>query len=243
MEQHPAAALQLEEFDESFASDWRRVRAIFWKDLTSERRSKAGLNAVIMLGVLVLMLFGFALGPNTAALRSAASGALWLAILFAGVLAFNRSYQLELESGAFDALLLYPGSRRALFAGKLFANIVFVLLFEAIVVPVALVLLQVPLPASWLAQLAVIVLGTVGFVVLGTFYAAMSSRSRSREVMLPILLFPMMIPVLLGAVQASSALLAGDPMNEAGAWVRLLMVFDLIFVVATFLGFEFVIEI
>jgi heme exporter protein B len=89
----------------------------------------------------------------------------------------------------------------------------------------------------------VTLLGTVGFVALGTFYAAMASRSRSREVMLPILLFPMMIPVLLGAVQASTALLAGDPMREAGTWVRLLIVFDTVFLVATWLAYEYVIEI
>lgn len=225
------------------ARSWQRVRAVAWKDLTSERRSKAGLNAVTMLGVLVLMLFGFALGPDTAALRDAATGALWLGILFSGVLAFNRSYQLELDGGALESLLLYPGSRRDLFAGKLLANLVFVLLVEVVIIPVALVLFQVQVPQGWVLQLVVTLLGTVGFVVLGTFYAAMSSRSRSREVMLPVLLFPMMIPVLLGAVQASAALLAGDPMHEAGAWIRLLVTFDVIFIVATFLAFEPVIEV
>lgn len=229
----------------SAASEWRRARAVAWKDLTTERRSKAGLTAVAMLGVLVLMLFGFAFGANTSALREAAIGALWLAILFAGVLAFNRSYQLELEGGggALETLLLYPGSRRAIYAGKLMANLVLVFLVEAVVVTVALVLFQVTLPPEWPLQLLVTLLGTVGFVALGTFYAAMASRSRSREVMLPILLFPMMIPVLLGAVQASTALLAGDPMREAGTWVRLLIVFDTVFLVATWLAYEYVIEI
>jgi heme exporter protein B len=223
-------------------SDWARARAIAWKDLTTERRSKAGLNAVVVLGVLVLLLFGFALGPNTAALRDAAAGALWLGILFSGVLAFNRSYQLELDGGALDSLLLYPGSRRAIFAGKVLANLVFVLLVEVIVIPVALVLFQVTVPDGWFLQILVTLLGTIGFVLLGTFYAAMSSRSRSREVMLPVLLFPMMIPVLLAAVQASSTLLAGDPMREAGVWVRVLIVFDVVFLAATFMLFEHVID-
>lgn len=223
--------------------EWRRVRAIALKDLTSERRSRAGLNAVTFLGVLVLMLFGFALGPDTEALREAAAGAIWLAILFSGVLAFNRSYQLELDGGALDPLLLYPGARWAVFAGKLLANLAFVFLVELIVIPVALVLFHVSIPDGWFAQLGVTVLGTVGFVTLGTFYAAMSSRSRSREVLLPLLLFPMMIPVLLGAVEASSSLLNGDVMREAGAWIRMLVAFDVTFLAAAIAAFEYVIEV
>ncbi|MEO7962640.1 MAG: heme exporter protein CcmB [Gemmatimonadaceae bacterium] len=227
----------------TWRDDWRRVWAIVWKDLTSERRSKAGLNAVAFMGVLVLLLFGFTLGPDTEALRRAAAGALWLAILFAGVLAFNRSYQLELDGGALESLLLYPGGRWTIFLGKLIANLVFVTLVEAVVIPIALILFQVSVPAGWLAQLAVIVLGTFGFVTLGTFYSAMSSRSRAREVLLPLLLFPMLIPVLLASVQASASLLVGDPMSEAGAWVRLLAAFDIIFLVASLLAFEYVIEV
>jgi heme exporter protein B len=124
----------------TFSQDLRRVRAIVWKDLTFERRSKAGFNAVAFLGVLILLLFGFALGPDTEALRDAAAGALWLAILFAGVLAFNRSYQLELDGAALEPLLLYPAPRWTIFAGKFVANLLFVLLLEVIVVPVAMIL-------------------------------------------------------------------------------------------------------
>ncbi len=227
----------------SWNDEWRRVRAVALKDLTAERRSRSGLNAVTFLGVLVLMLFGFALGPDAGALEDAATGAIWLAILFAGVLAFNRSYQLELDGGALEPLLLYPGSRWSIFAGKLLANLAFVLLVEVIVIPVALVLFHVNVPDSWGLQLAVTLLGTIGFVTLGTFYAAMSSRSRSREMLLPLLLFPMMIPVLLGAVQASTSLLEGNVMRDAGAWIRLLVVYDVIFVAATLAVFEYVIEV
>ena len=227
----------------AWRDEGRRVAAIVWKDLTSERRSKAGLNAVAFMGLLVLLLFGFALGPDTEALRRAAAWALWLAILFAGVLAFNRSYQLELDGGALESLLLYPGARWAIYVGKLIANLVFVLVVEAIVIPVALILFQVQVPGGWLAQLGVMLLGTFGFVTLGTFYSAMSSRSRAREVLLPLLLFPMLIPVLLASVEASTGLLVGDPMQEAGAWLRLLGAFDIIFLVASLLAFEYVIEV
>jgi heme exporter protein B len=227
----------------AFRQDLRRVRAIIWKDLTTERRSKAGFNAVAFLGILILLLFGFALGPDAEALRAAAAGALWLAILFAGVLAFNRAYQLELDGGALEPLLLYPAPRWTIFAGKFAANLLFVLLVEVVIVPVAIILFQVQSLAGWLPAAGVMVLGSVGFVALGTFYASMASRSRAREVLLPLLLFPMLVPVLLASAEASSALLAGNPMRDAGAWIQLLVAFDVIFVVASFLAFDHVIEV
>jgi heme exporter protein B len=183
------------------------------------------------------------LGPDAQALREAAAGALWLAILFAGVLAFNRSYQLELDGGALEPLLLYPAPRWTLFAGKLIANLLFVLLVEVVVVPAAMVLFHADATAGWAAQLGVLLLGSVGFVALGTFYAAMASRSRAREVLLPLLLFPMLVPVLLASAEASKAMLAGDPMHDAGAWVRLLAAFDAIFLVASTFAFDYVIEV
>ncbi len=226
----------------AFRDDWMRARAVAWKDLTAERRSKAGFNSVAALGITILVLFGFALGPDADAIRAAAPGALWLAALFAGVLAFNRSYQLELEGGALEPLLLYPGSRRSLFAGKLLANFVFVLLLMAIVIVASLVLFHVDVPATWPALLGVVLLGAIGLVTLGTFYAAMASRSRAREVLLPLLLFPMLVPVLLAAMEATKAVLAGDVMREAGAWASLLVAYDAIFLSATFLAFDAVIE-
>ena len=227
----------------AFSDDWRRVKAIAMKDLRTERRSKAGFKSVAAMGVTILVLFGFALGPDAQSLRDAAAGALWLAVLFAGVLSFNRSYQVELESDALEPLLLYPGARWTIFSGKLLANLMFIGLMLVIVVPIGLVLFQVPVPAAWAKLLLVLLLGVIGMVSLGTFYAAIASRSRAREVLLPLLLFPMLVPVLLAAMEASKALLVGDLMHEAGLWIRLLVAFDVIFVVATHLAFEHVIEV
>lgn len=226
----------------AFNDDVRRIRAIVWKDLTTERRSKAGFSAVAALGVTILVLFGFALGPDAEAVRAAAPGALWLAALFAGVLAFNRSYQMEMDGGALEPLLMYPGSRRSIFAGKLIANFIFVLLLLVIVVATSIVLFHITIPPAWPSLLAVVLLGEVGLVTLGTFYAAMASRSRVREVLLPLLLFPMLVPVLLAAMQATKALLGGDLMHDAGAWTKLLVAYDVIFLVCTFLAFDYVIE-
>jgi heme exporter protein B len=222
--------------------DVRRVRAIARKDLLAELRGKAGFNSVVSLGVTILILLGLALGPDAATLRHAAAGAVWLATLFSAVLAFNRSFQVELESGALESLLMYPGPRWTIFAGKLLGNLVFVSLMVAIVVVVGIVLFGVRIPAAWPRLVGVLALGVVGVVVLGTFYASMASRSRAREVLLPLLLFPMLVPVLLAATTASRALIGADLMHEAGAWIRLLAAFDLVFLIATFLTFEHVID-
>jgi heme exporter protein B len=209
----------------------RRVGAVVWKDLTAERRTKANFNAVVFFAALMLLLFGFALGPDTAALRVAGTGILWLTILFSGVLVFSRSYQ-----------LLYPGSRKAIFVGKVLANFTFVLLVQAFVIPLAAILYHLPLWDPFPGLAGVMLLGSFGFVTLGTFYAALASRVRAREVLLPLLLFPMLVPLLVSAVAATSAMLAGDPMGEAGRWVRLLVAFDVIFFTATLLAFEYVLE-
>jgi len=226
----------------AWREDWRRVRAIARKDLTTELRGKAGFNAVVSLGVTILVLLGLALGPDAEALRNAAVGAVWLATLFSAVLAFNRSFQVELESGALESLLQYPGPRWTIYAGKLLGNLIFVTLMVAIVVAVGVVLFGVRIPDTWPTLLGILALGIVGLVVLGTFYASMASRSRAREVLLPLLLFPMLVPLLLAAATASKALLGADLMHEASAWIRLLAAYDLVFLIATFLAFEHVIE-
>jgi heme exporter protein B len=219
-----------------------RVGAIVWKDLTAERRTKANFNSVAFFAALILLLFGFALGPDTEALRGVAGGVLWLTVLFSGVLSFNRSYEQELENGALETLLLYPGDRRSIFLGKLLANLAFVLLVEVVLIPLAAVLYDIPI-WSVLAPLAlVMVLGTVGFVTLGTFYSAMASRLRAREVLLPLLLFPMLVPLLIAAVQATGAILNGDLMDLSGSWLRVLVVFDVVFFVGALFAFEHVIE-
>ncbi len=225
----------------SWRGELRRARAVAVKDLTAEWRTRANFNAVTFFGVLMLLLFGFALGPDAETLRLAAPGVIWLTVLFSGVLTFNRSYQLELENDALETLLAYPGARRTIFLGKLAANLTFVLLVEAIIVPLTAILYGVSLSESFPGLAAVLLLGTFGFVTLGTFYSALSSRSRAREVLLPLLLFPMLVPLLIAAAEATSALLAGDAMGDARTWTGVLGAFDVIFLVASVYTFEQVI--
>lgn len=219
----------------------RRTWVVARKDLVAEGRSRSNVLAVILFAGTSLLLFAFALGPDTEALRETGAGVLWLTILLSGILVFNRSWQVELEGGALEALLVYPGSRRAIFLGKLLANLVIVGFVELVVLPATAVLFHIPLGAALPGVLLTLALGTLGFVTLGTFYAAMSSRSRSRDVLLPLLLFPMLVPLLMAAVQATSAFLDGNAMGYGGAWLRLLAAFDVIFFVAAFWAFDSVI--
>lgn len=219
-----------------------RIGAIVWKDLTAERRTKANFNAVAFLAGLILLMFGFALGPDNEALRNVAGGVVWLTVLFSGVLSFNRSYEQELANGALQTLLLYPGDRRSIFLGKLLANLTFVLLVEAVLVPLAAFLYDIPIWDAILPLAVVLFLGTVGFVTLGTFYSAMASRLRAREVLLPLLLFPMLIPLLIAAVEATDAILAGDLMDASSGWLKVLVVFDIVFFVGALFAFEHIIE-
>lgn len=219
-----------------------RIGAIVWKDLTAEWRAKAAFNAVVFLAGLILLLFGFALGPGELASEGVAAGIIWLTLLFSGVLTFNRCYERELENGALETLLMYPGDRRAIFIGKVIANLAFLVLVEVLVVPAAALLYDLPLGLAGPRLAVVLGLGTLGFVTLGTFYAAMASRLRAREVLLPLLLFPMLVPLLVASVEATGALLGGDVMRRSGAWIQLLAVYDAVFVAATLLAFEYVIE-
>ena len=227
----------------SWRREMQRARAVAIKDLTAEWRTRANFNAVTFFAALMLLLFGFALGPDAETLRRAAPGIIWLTVLFSGVLAFNRSYQVELDNDALETLLGYPGDRRSIFLGKLAANLTFVLLVEAVIVPLTAVLYGLPLARTFPGLAGVLLLGTFGFVTLGTFYSALSSRSRAREVLLPLLLFPMLVPLLIAAAQATSALLAGDPMGDGRTWTGVLAAFDVIFFVASIYAFDHVIGI
>ena len=218
-----------------------RALAVAWKDLLAEGRARSNVLAVILFAGTALLLFAFAFGPDLADLRHAGPGVIWLTILLSGILVFNRSYQLELEGGAIETLLIYPGSRRVIFVGKLMANMAIVLLVAAVVLPLAAVLFHVPLATALPGVLATLLLGTFGLVTLGTFYAAMSSRTRARDVLLPLLLFPMLIPLLLAGVQGTTAFLLGDAMGYGGAWLRMLLAFDLIFFTAALWAFPHVI--
>ena len=231
-------------------ADFRRAWAVAWKDLLTEQRSKAAFNAMAFFAALMVLTFGFALGPDTPAgggqegglLRQVAPGLIWVAILFSGVLAVDRSFQLEAERGGLEGLRLFPGDRKAIYFGKLFANLIILFALEAILLPVAAVLYGIDLWPRLPALAAVTGAGTLGFAAMGTFYAALTANLRARQVLLPLLLFPVLIPVVIAAVKGTTLALHGDAMGEFGSWMRLLGASDVLFLTICALTFEFVLE-
>lgn len=220
----------------------RRTWAVLWKDLLIEARTKQGLNAMAFFAALVLFLFSFAVGAERELMRRLTGGLLWVAITFTGTLSLGRTFHSEELAGGLRNLRLYPGELRAIYLGKVLGNVAVLLLLEALLFPAAAILFQVDLRphAGGLALIAL--LGTFGFSVVGTFYAALTVHIRAREVMLPLLLFPALIPVLLGAVSATDALILGDPMGRAPGWLRLLLAFDILFFVICTWIFPVVLE-
>lgn len=219
-----------------------RTWAILWKDLLIEARTKQGVNAMAFFAALLLFIFSFAIGPDPELLRRLAAGLLWVGIVFTGTLSLGRTFQSEELSGGLRNLRLYPGDVRAIYLGKLLGNVAILLVVEAILFPAAAVLFQLELLPHAGGLAVVAVLGTFGFSVVGTFYAALTVHLRAREVMLPLLLFPALVPVLLGAVNATEALILGDPLGRLGGWLRLLVAFDVIFFVVCTWIFPIVLE-
>jgi heme exporter protein B len=220
----------------------RRAWAVLWKDLVVERRAKEGANALGFFAILLLFLFYLALGPDRERIQSALAGLFWLAFLLAGVLGLGRSFALERENDCLDALVLAPGDKGGLYLGKVAGTTALMLGMEVVFIVATGLLYNLDLWAAVPRLLVVAFFGTVGFAAVGTLFAAMTAQLRAREVLLPVFLLPLVVPVLLAAVRLTEAALAGEPWSGAAAWWQLLVGFDVVFVVAGMLTFEFVLE-
>ena len=216
------------------------VMVIVWKDVLLELRSKDLIVSVSVFGLLVVVVFNFAL--NNAAIRSEelAPGILWAAFAFAAVLAMNRAFVRDQEQGGLEGLLISPVSRDAIFLGKALTSLIFMLVVEAVLLPVYAVMLDFS-ALSWNLML-IIFLGTLGFTVVGTLFSAMAVQTRSREIMLPVLFFPVLLPVIIAAVEASTRAVGGETFIGLGRWLPLIGVFDALFLVICPWVFGFVVE-
>lgn len=208
----------------------RQSFTIAWKDLRSEIRSKETLNASLSFAIVILLLFSFAFEPTSEALEEMSGGLLWLVFAFAGALVVNRSFARDLPNDCLDALIASPISGSALFLGKAVANFVLLLVLELISLPVFGLFYGVDWTRQLWPLMLTVALATWGISVVGTVFSAMTVNLRLRELMLPMLIYPILIPCLLGAIQLSAALLAGKPFNnDLEIWVRLLVGFDIIY--------------
>jgi heme exporter protein B len=195
---------------------------------------------MLVFSLLVVFVFNFALELETTVRASVSSGVLWVTFIFAGTLGLNRSMALEKDRGCLDGLLMAPVDRSAIYFGKLLGNLVFMLLVAVIIVPVLSIFYNLNLIS--LGLLGVILLGSVGYCAVGTLLAAMAVQARTRDILLPILLFPVVLPVVVAAVKASSGLLLLNPADEIMPWINLLLVYDVIFLVIGWLVFDKVVE-
>jgi len=219
----------------------RALGAVIWKDLAAELRSRELLSAMLVFALLVLFIFNFALELNIKERLNVTAGVLWVTFVFAGTIGLNRSLAIEKDRGCLDGLLLAPVDRTAIYFGKAVANFLFILVVAAIVLPVYSILYNINLFAQP-GLLLVIVLGAEGSVAVGTLLAAMAVQARTRDILLPILLFPVILPVLVAAVKASSGFLQTLPMTEIQPWINLLLVYDVVFTAIAFMVFEYVVE-
>jgi heme exporter protein B len=219
---------------------FRKVWAIFIKDVAAELHTREMVSAMLVFSVLALLIFSFALDLRGTVARAAAPGVLWSAVAFAGTLGLSRSLAREQQTGGIDGLLLAPVDRSAIFFGKALGNLAFMSVVEAVLLPLCAALFDVPLLRP--GALVVTALGTVGYAAVGTLLAAIAVNTRAREVLLPVLLLPLAIPALIAAVQATDGLLEGWAFAEVGGWIRFLIAYDLIIVAVSMLTFGYVVE-
>ncbi len=218
----------------------RATFAIVRKDLTAEFRSRELFSAMLVFSLLVIVIYNFALELTPTIRREVTSGVLWTTFAFAGTLGLSRSMAVEKDRGSLDGLLLAPVDRAAIYFGKVMSNLVFMLLVEVFILPIYSALYNINLFHPGL--LLVILLGSLGYASVGTLLATMSVQTRTREVLLPILLFPVAIPVLLAAVKASTGFLNGATLAEIWPSLNLLIAYDVILSSAAFMVFDQVVE-
>ncbi len=218
----------------------RAVWAVVWKDLTAEMRSKEVISAMLIFSLLVIFIFNFALELVPRTRVEVTSGVLWVTIVFAGTLGLNRSMAIEKDRGCLDGLLLAPVDRSAIFFGKAIGNFIFMVIVEAIVMFAFGILYNVNLFLPGL--LLVIFLGSIGYVIVGTLLSSMAVQTRTRDVMLPILLFPVVLPLLITAVRATNGFLDGIPLNEIMSQINIMIVFDVIYFALALMLFDFIVE-
>ncbi len=216
--------------------------AIAAKDIRVELRSRTALVSALVFAALVLVIFNFARDPTALSATDLAPSALWVTFALASMVALNRAFTIERENGALDGLLVAPVSREAIFVGKLLANLAFVGTVELVTLPLFTLFFNVSLWTVLPGVLGVAALATVGFVAVGTIFSAMAVRTRFAELMLPVLLLPFMVPPLIGAVQVTTRLLAGRPLSEMLGWLRLLALYDVVFVTLCTLVFSAVVD-
>ena len=219
---------------------WKAVGAIIWKDIRAELRTKDIFSSMFVFALLTVILFYFAFELRVPDMKMVVPGIVWVAIAFSGTLGLNRAFVIEQDKGSLAGLLLAPVDRAAIYFGKMLGNLLFILTVEIILLPLVMIFFNLSL-LTW-QNILVLLLGTYGFAAVGTVFSAMAVNTRAREVMLPILLFPVLLPVLVAGVKMTGSLLDGNPLSDVLNWLQLVAIYDVGFTVVAYLTFGFVVE-
>ena len=221
---------------------FKKIWPIVWKDIISEFRTKETLFSMCFFAFLVLIIFNFAFFTGMHNVEGILSGMLWVAFIFSGLLGLNQTFGAEKDRGSLQGLFLCPINRTVIYVGKVISNFLFMACMEIFIVILFAILFRVNLWESWMLLALVIVLGTLGFVFVGTIFSAMSVNARAREILLTIILFPIVVPLIIASVKATEKIFEGSALPEIYGWLRILLAFDIIFFELSYLLFDVVVE-
>tara|TARA_B100000686_G_scaffold349311_1_gene442403 strand:+ start:3803 stop:4459 length:657 start_codon:yes stop_codon:yes gene_type:complete len=216
--------------------------AIVWKDVTTELKTGELFSSMFIFAVLVILIFIFSVNLSIVSANEIGPGVLWVAIIFAGTLGLNRSFMIEKEQGCLQGIMLTPADRSTIYFGKLVSNILFLSIMEAFILPVFMIFFNLDILHRLPGLLFVVALGSFGFCALGTLLSSLAVNLKTREIMLPILLYPLSVPVVIGAVKMTSQLMSGKTLADLGNWIGLISCFDIVFIAVSIITIDHILE-
>ena len=219
-----------------------QIAAIVWKDFVTELKTRDLLSAMFIFALLVILIFIFSINLSIVKASEVGPGILWVAFLFAGTIGLNRSFMLEKENGCLMGLMLVPADRTAIYFGKLISNLIFLSIMELFILPLFMIFFNIDLLSHLGPLLVVVFLGTLGFCALGTLLSSLSANLKTREIMLPILLYPLLIPIIIGAVRMTGQILDGTELADMMKWVGLTASFDIIYIGVSIMTIDHILE-
>ena len=220
----------------------RIIQWVVWKDLISEVRSRKTISSMFFFALIVILVFSFSFSMDQQAARELIAGIIWVAFAFTGIIGLGKSFTAELQNDCLEYLQISPADNGALYLGKVASNLAFMLTVEVILFPMFVIFFNLDVVEEILILLLIFFLATLGLSAVGTLFSALTVQIRAQEVMLPILLLPLVVPVMIAAVEATKGALSGDPLTLYGQWLELLAIFNVVFLVVSFWMFEFIMD-
>ena len=221
---------------------FRVIRWIVWKDLISEIRSRENISSMFFFALIIILIFSLSLSMDQEMVKEMIPGILWIAFSFTGIIGLGKSFLVETQNDCMENLLMAPIPKGAVYLGKLLGNFLFMLVVEIIIFPLFIIFFNLDIFGQIPMIMLICFLGTLGLAAMGTLLSAMTVQIKAREVMFPLMLLPLVVPVIIGAVEATKGALNVDPLKLYQQWIQLLAVFDLVFLIVSYWLFEFILE-